>query len=147
MFEPLASVSWACFRVFLPLPVAAMLCFGCGGSGEDGPQTVPVSGLVTWEGAPVDDGDIAFVPAEPSLAQEGGRISEGHFEMQAKPGKNTIRITASRVVPGQTSTGAHGEELPVKEQFIPAKYNSSSELTVEVSEAGPNEFSFNLTEQ
>jgi hypothetical protein len=43
-----------------------------------------------------------------------------------------VEITASREVPGQFREDNPGERVAVKEQFIPAKYNSESTLKLEI---------------
>lgn len=115
---------------------------GCGG-GSKGPVTYSVSGTVTFDGEPVKKGDIKFVPEEPGAAPDAGSIVDGKYSLSAKGGKKKVQITASRDVPGKTTKGAMGEDIAVKEEFIPARYNSQTELTADVT--GAKTFDFKLT--
>lgn len=121
-----------------------MCCFGLGcNGGSDAPPTFPVSGTVTFDGAPVESGDIHFESDVKGEAPDSGSIVNGKYSLKAKEGKKKVKITASRAVPGKTTKGAMGEDIVVKEDYIPAKYNTNSELA-ETVEAVPNSFDFEL---
>lgn len=62
----------------------------------------------------------------------GATISNGKFQLDAPAGVAIVEITASREVPGEFREDNPGERVPVKEQFIPAKYNTESTLKLEV---------------
>ena len=127
--------------------VLMAMCAGCGGA----PETTAVSGGVTFDGEPVAEGQVAFEP------QSGGRmayavISGGKYatakDRGVEPGRYLVRITASR------PSGKLAEEdsfirdeasAVVNEQFIPAKYNSASELTVEIKPGESAVHDFELT--
>jgi hypothetical protein len=115
--------------------------FGCGGEGAG---TYVVTGDVTFDGEPVKDGDIILEPVEPGKAPDAGKIKDGKFEFRATPGKKKVKIQASRMQKypaGQK--GAMGEtEGPV--DYIPERYNTSTELQEDVTTSGPNKFTFVL---
>ena len=115
----------------------AWLTTGCG----TGPKTYWVQGTVTFDGQPVETGEIIFVPLDKDLGPDAGPITNGTFAFAVKAGKKRVEIRASREVPGKrTSMG------PVYEDYIPARYNSRSELPpVEVAPAGKNQWEFPLT--
>lgn len=47
----------------LPIVVTClMICAGCGGYHNDGPQRFKLSGAVTYKGSPVPVGEISFMP-------------------------------------------------------------------------------------
>ena len=125
------------------LPVAtlaALLCAFIGCSAGDG--KIPVSGVVTFDGAPMPDGYVTFTPAEGGTP-EAAPIAAGKFELGVKPGAHRVEIEASRFV---------GEKNPImglqpREQYVPARYNSETTLTSEVNADGENVFSFDLTSQ
>lgn len=119
------------------LGVLVVWSAGCSG----GPRMRQVSGQVTLDGKPVPEGDILFKPAAGSLGPDAGRIRDGMFAFLAKEGKHRVEISASRILPGG-ARGAGGE--PVPEEYIPERYHSNSELTAEVTSAGPNRFDFKL---
>jgi hypothetical protein len=118
------------------LVLALASLFGCGGSG---PRTYPVSGEVSFDGTPVAEGDILFIPADPAVAPEGGKITNGRYQLRAKPGWQRVEIRASRPLPGPP-----GPMGPVYADYIPEEFNSKSTLKAEVSPGGKNLFNFPL---
>lgn len=77
--------------------LVSLLAAGCPSS-NDGPKRIPISGKVTREGIPMDDGSIMFVPqGGPSGIGVGGQIVNGQytFEGQDGPpaGKYKVQIT------------------------------------------------------
>jgi len=111
---------------------------GCGSSGAS------VSGKVTLDGAPLDDATITFVPVAGGQQQAAwSSVKGGQYVIAAQDGLGTgpfrVEIRALRPT-GEKS--ADPELIPAKEA-VPAKYNSKSELTVEI-EAGPNTADFEL---
>ncbi|WP_417394578.1 hypothetical protein [Gimesia chilikensis] len=130
---------------YLMLACAAGVLAGCGGGGS-GPTNYPVSGKVTVDGEPLAEGDIIFRDAEGKATSGAGKIEEGAFSFETVAGKKAVVITATREIPGKTvAGGAPGEPaVPAVEQYLPAEYNEKTTLEAEVSESGPNEFTFEL---
>ena len=135
-----ASVAMFSIKITPPLLLAFIsLAFllGCGGPDSG---RASVSGKVTFDGEPVKAGQIAFEPQGPGrmgIAQ----IVDGAYQMPPQqgptPGKYTVRITADRPT-GKTAPDAGGRSGgETYEQYIPAKYNTRSELSVEIG-AEPN---------
>ncbi len=121
------------------LSVLALLAFGCGPSG---PKTCDVRGSVTFDGKPIKDGSIVFVPTDPKLGAEGGGIKEGRYQARAKEGRNKVQITALDIGPNTV----YVEGNPIASNFIPERYNERTELEVEV-ESDNTEFDFDLVGQ
>ena len=122
---------------------AILLCLMLPACGPKGPKTVPVSGVVTFDGKPLAKGSLMMVPEDPSLPPEGADITDGKFQCRAKPGKNNVEIRATRPPKGLRVDPT----LPSKtgwEQYIPARYNNQTELRAEVSDGSQNEFQFDL---
>jgi len=113
------------------------LVLGCG---DGGPKTYPVSGTVTLDGLPLEQGDIYFYSLDPNISADSGKIKAGHFAFRAKAGAKRVEITASWIVPGK-KTPMGGS---VKEQGLPSRYNELSTLTCEVLTKGDNRFEFAL---
>jgi hypothetical protein len=90
---------------------------------------VAIGGSVTLDGAPLPDGDILFTPANPQFGSEGAKIKDGAYQATVRPGQTKVQIRASRPVPGKK--GPMGEQLI--EDYIPAKYNDQSNLSIDVS--------------
>ncbi len=104
-----------------------------------GRRAYEVHGKVTWENDPIPDGDISFVPENPELRTEAGKIKDGVYRFKANAGKNKVEIWAVRPVPGKTDPMGK----PIKEGYLPEKYNKSSTLTADVS-GSKTEFDFAL---
>lgn len=107
------------------------------------PGESTVSGTVTLDGKPLEEGNIAFRPL-PALAVSeamGGSIKDGKYQVKARPGQNRVEITATRIVPGKKDN--FGTLL--RESILPEKYNAKSELTKEISAGRANELNFELT--
>ncbi len=118
------------------------LLVGCGGDG-----LTPITGTVTLDGQPVEDGRIAFTPkggSEGTMA--GGSIKNGKYEARVSLGKMGVAIRAQKMVPIK-NPDAHQKESGITERpesIIPAKYNDRSELTADIVE-GKSEYDFSLT--
>ena len=72
------------------------LVLALAGCGESEPPRYEVHGKVTWENKPLPDGDISFIPENPELRTEAGKIKDGVYRFKANPGKNKVAISASR---------------------------------------------------
>lgn len=121
---------------------------GC--SGASGRQSL--EGTVTVDGTPVAEGSILLVPQAGTTSPTcGGTISQGHFSIApaggAACGTFRVEITALRKT-GRKEKVFQGMGQPIErdecEQYIPARYNSQSELTATVTDHGPNRFEFAL---
>lgn len=121
---------------------------GCGASRS---ERVAVSGSVTFDGVPIEIGQIVFEP------KGGGRmgigqIVGGRYEIAEKYGPTrgefVVRITADRPSGEKTAPSSYADDQSpqdVYEQFVPAKYNSNSELTLTIGDESSLTKDFNLT--
>jgi len=120
------------------------VCAGCGG--ETGPKRYEVIGVVSFDGQPLPDGDIQFLPAEGTGTIDGGKIADGKFALDVTAGKKRVEIRATRETKEMVPSGAMpGQMEPKREDYIPAKYNTASTLTAEVKAGLKNIFEFKLT--
>jgi hypothetical protein len=108
--------------------------FGC-----SHPDTVEVSGTVSWEGAAVPNGDIMFAATDPHVSAAAGKILDGRFVFRCKPGEKRVDIRSYRLTGRKTSQGN-----PEGEMYVPDRYNTKSELTANVTLDGKNTFKFAL---
>jgi len=120
-----------------PFVIAALLA-GCEAT-TPGPVKYAIKGQVQLDGQPVSEGAIQFRPVDPDGTPEGATIRTGHFSAQARPGEYLVEITAGRET-GQI--GPLGERMT--EQYIPEKYNKTTELTVQVEDRNQQNVSFDL---
>jgi len=127
----------------LPLLV---LSLGCGG-GDDAPIKYEVSGQVTLDGQPLQQGRITFRPLDRATASASGKIENGGYVLECLSGQKRVEITSRRRIPGPKTTGSKassGEPAITIEMLVPQQYNRESTLTAEVMESGGNRFVFAL---
>ena len=108
------------------------------GCTDSASRTYPVSGTITFDGAPVESGSITFEDAAGGAGAASGGIKNGRYDLRSRPGKKKVSITAYR------TKGDPNEPTPSMESYIPSKYNSQTVLTEEVV-ADVNRFDFRLT--
>lgn len=125
-------------RLFAAAALAGLFAAvsGCGGSG---PKMSEITGTVKYDGKEIAEGDIMFYPEDKNVGPEGGKIKDGKYTMKVKEGKNSVRILATRAVPGKK--GPMGEDFV--EQYIPEKYNDKTTLTAEVT-SGKKQYDFDI---
>ncbi len=112
-----------------------LLLAGCGS-----PQH-SVTGSVTFDGTALPEGDIVFKPKDPKVGRpEGAKIKDGKYTARVDAGSYNVEITASKLVKLPAGKkGALGEtEMP--EQYLPEKYNKTTELSAEVSAGMTKDF-------
>ena len=111
---------------------------GCGG----GSTTYEVSGAVTYDGQPVEQGQISFIPASDGAAPDAGTIEDGKYTVSVTPGEKRVEIRASRPLPVERQTQPDMGLL--YEDYIPAAYNADSKLMADVASQS-RKFDFHLT--
>jgi len=134
-----------------PLLIAFLVVLqaGC----NSGPRLMAVSGQVTFEGQPIRQGTIEFVPTEgTSGPSTGGKIEDGRYEVAIRRGAREggvyrVVITALKKS-GKTApnlANPSGPPVDLLENFIPPEYSEQSTLKVRISSrAKENQFDFAL---
>ena len=139
-------------RVCVILAATAFLA-GCGG-GSSAPVTVPVQGVVNYQGKPVPKLSVAFIPDKGLLAS-GTTDAQGKFTLMTnKPGDGAMvgnYKVAISFVPDEIPEmpGLPGTEKKAPASPIPQKYATpqTSGLTKTVEkDAAKNNFTFDLTD-
>ena len=127
------------------LVVAGGLLFAAGCGGEK-PIGDIVKGTVTLDGQPLADGRISLAPTDNVGSTVGGAIKNGKFEVRIQPGPKSVEITSEKITGKQKAypDDPKSPEFDIKEQILPAKYNSATELKADVKAGGPTEVSFTL---
>jgi hypothetical protein len=147
----------------MPWAVTVLLAVasGCGRYHEDDwsrawPARVPASGVVRLDGEAVDGATVVFV------TERGGKFynavgrsdSSGHFQLKtfrpkdgAVPGTHRVQIEKLTFSDPPADLPPEAGYTPVETSHLPKRYRSTktSGLTAEVTEAGPNEFVFELS--
>jgi len=116
------------------------------GCGPAGPEFIPVSGVVTFEGAPVEEGTIMFLHTETQDSQQTELQPGGKYELEVLAGAHKIAIEPI-MVETQNNPNTPPSTDYKKVDNIPGRYRSSetSGLTATVTE--PAEISFDMTKK
>jgi hypothetical protein len=96
------------------------------GYGSGGAATQSFSGAVTYQGQPVQEGQIIFrgPNGEPDVAA----IKDGKYSARTTLGQKKVEITA---VKDSGKLDALGGKL--MEQYLPSQYNENTTLTLDVT--------------
>ena len=116
--------------------IGLVLAVGCRHDGYAELGLVEVSGKVTLDGKPLSGAKVTF-EGEDKRAAIGVTDSAGQYTLSydsekrgATPGPKTVRIT---VADAEVEGGGGAEGAPVAKETVPARYNTQSELKVNVS--------------
>ncbi|MBA4062790.1 MAG: hypothetical protein C0501_03620 [Isosphaera sp.] len=138
----------------------AALTAGCSSAPGDRPKTVPVRGLVTYKGEPLAGARVNFFNPAANRSAIGETGPDGRFTLTtfekgdgAVPGPQQVTVRKIEVIdrskPGYDYV-EKGETAPPPEEkwHTPKRYGSAAEsgLSAVVTEAGPNDFTFDLKE-
>jgi len=118
------------------IPVA-LLAFALAGCSE--PSHYKVVGEVTWQGAPVEDGQVVFLPEDPNVQPTAAKIVNGRYEAKVPPGRMKVEVH------GQKDLGYNAAmHQNTKAPFIPKEYNAKTTLAFEVEKNDKNVADFHL---
>jgi hypothetical protein len=130
-----AQQLWAITHYALPL-LGLLVASGCG---EQREPLYPVSGEVTFEGEPLAEGTIAFVPLD-GRTPHSTPVTAGKYEVELPAGPQKVIIEASRFIGPEDKVMG----LRPREQYLPDKYNVDSTLEIDVKAEQENKFDFPL---
>ncbi len=129
---------------------AASLLVGCGGNPLN---RQAVSGKITLDGAPLDQGAIEFRPTQrKGTVSSGAVIHNGQYSVEAQkglpPGEYRVMIFSAAADTSPMPAGPPGSgpvigHRPTIER-IPAKYNVKTEQIVEITDGGDNQFNYDI---
>jgi hypothetical protein len=132
---------------FAAICLVIATCLGCG---KNGPHRAAVSGHVTLDGQPIDEGVIQFLPVEGTIGPEtGGVITNGQYEIPRNRGpvvgKSRVELRASKKTGRkiQDPTGRPGVLTDEYKEMFPPTSNANSSLLREINDA-PNTFDFDI---
>jgi hypothetical protein len=124
--------------------VGLLSLVGC--AKQDTTGRLPISGKVTFQGAPLESGSIQFRSEPDGQQGSGAPITNGEYTVPAKsglaPGKYKVLISSGIAGQPIPEGQAPGESGPPMEDRIPAEYNANSDKFVDVSADKENKFDF-----
>jgi hypothetical protein len=112
---------------------------------------LPVSGTVTLDGTPLDDGTIRFSSLGGTAFSGGALIRDGQYVIEAEkglpPGSYHIEITSpdNNSKPILYRTGPDDPGSLTQPERIPPEYNIESRQSVDISADRDNHFVFDIT--
>jgi hypothetical protein len=125
----------------------AVLCWATSMGCDKGPERLPVSGVVRFDGEPLATGSLLMTPLKLGPVA-GCDIKDGRFEMPRDrgpgPGEYRVEITAYRPTGQKVYDSDLNATTETLKPIIPTRYNTQSELTVTISHETENHFTFNL---
>ena len=132
-------------RLALTLAIGILVTVGCGDATQ---APLALSGTVEFDGKPVEDGSITFTSSTGAVAN--GSINQGSYSIpvdrSVPAGTYGVQIT------GQEKTGrqipdsdAPGQKMDEIRSIIPDKYNSQSQLSVDITPQNATALDFALT--
>jgi hypothetical protein len=110
----------------------------------------PISGTVTFGGAPVDNGNISFQPIDGGVTSSGAPIQGGKFSIDKKDGlpAGKYRVVINAPKPGTGGkvdpNALPGDPVEAPVELIPPEWNMQSKESIEVKPEGPFEFKFDI---
>ncbi len=121
------------------LALAAIgLATGCGGE-----PVHEVSGTITLNGQPLEQGQILFADAAGAADTAHSEIIAGRYAVVTAAGQKQVRITAPTAT-GRTREEGMGVMVAETIEQIPARYNTQTELVVEIAAGDSNVHDFAL---
>jgi hypothetical protein len=113
---------------------------GCSSDSSKG----AVSGTVTLDGQALASGLIRFVPVDGRTPSADATITDGEFSAEVPIGEKRVSISAPKVVGKRKAyQTADAPSIDIVEELLPARYNVTSELTLNVT-GGRQEAEFKL---
>ena len=112
---------------------------GCG-------RRASVQGTVTFDGTPIDNGSITFVPESSGGQKASAQIKDGKYSIESErgpsPGKYKVEVTWMKVPPAKKGADPDVQQGEGK-QMLPDKFNTATTLTADIS-SGSNTVNFDL---
>ncbi len=131
--------SLACFSLVFA-SVAVLGAIGCGGG--ESVHEVEVTGSVTVDGEPIDQGAISFVAVDGVARTGGGVIKDGKYLARVAPGEKKVMVLGNKLV-GTEPLYKDVPDSPTREKYemiTPPAYNAAhlTPLTATITESQEN---------
>lgn len=122
------------------LGLVLLVTVGCG---KKEPTMGILTGTITIDGQPPEKGSIAFFPTDGKSKTTGTKIQQGEYSAQVPLGEAEVQIRVSKVV-GEKKDTPNGPAHQIRRETLPAKYNSRTELLIDI-QPGTNRKDFELS--
>jgi hypothetical protein len=138
-----SSARWSSYAMQLLLCVA-LVAIGCR---KQGIERAIVYGTVSFAGKPMPTGTIHFTPIEGTKTPPGAaQVVDGKYRVESRGGvpvgTHKIEIEAFRPLSPDSPVAIEAARIakehpnldfpPTREQYVPARYNTASELTISI---------------
>lgn len=106
-----------------------------------------VSGKITFQGKPIEKGEVTFAPEGGLGRPDSSMIANGDYKLSVTDGKKVVRISAWSTDPALV--GPPPRDMPAgginpDREYIPTHYNEESILAADVKPADGQTFNFDL---
>ena len=108
----------------------SLAAHGCSSDSSKG----SVSGTVTLDGQPLQSGLIRFVPVDGQTPTAEATITDGEFSAEVPVGEKQVSISAPKIVgKRKVYETPDAPSIDIVAELLPARYNVTSELTLNVT--------------
>lgn len=127
-----------------PFLLVVLALVGCGPRSD----RLAISGVVTLNGAPLDNGSIRFSSQESAAPMSAGAmIQDGAYRVPQDKG---LRVGTYQVEISSPDAAAplvldRASGMKMAPERIPLEYNVNTQQTIEVTADGDNQFDFTIT--
>lgn len=139
LISPFSLLQISMVRKLCSVSIVLLVLITCG-CGPSGPIRAPVSGTVLLDGEPMEDGVIYFKKVQEG-AMDRMEVVDGKFAGLVEIGDRRVEVCRFRE--GEPFKFGNAE-LPNRINTIDPLFNTNSKLMANVTEDGPNEFTFEV---
>lgn len=113
---------------------------GCSGS-----SLGTLNGTVTWNGEPLKEGTVNFIPTDGTSSTASAPIKDGRFTVQLPPSKMKLQFSAPKPTGKKKKMydTPDSPEIEIVDELLPAKYTTDSQITVTIK-GGTQDEKFDL---
>jgi hypothetical protein len=123
------------FRVAMLALALVVIASSCDGL----PPTYRVAGDISWEGVPVEDGQITFLPEDPNVHPASVKIVKGKYEARVHAGWMKVEVHGQKDLGYDPTMGQNK-----RGHYIAHEYNLQTTLRYEVHKHNDNIADFHL---
>jgi hypothetical protein len=146
LWQELPAMPRACLDICSIRGAGLVLILALSAAGCSSGDRVGIEGRVTYEGEPLSQGSITFLPESDKGVKSGAPIVNGEYQVEQKfgpmPGPHRVEIHWAKGT-GQKFKNEFGELLEIRKEGLPDRYHTKSTLNA-VLKRGDNVVDFDL---